>query len=376
MFKKVIILLLLLLLVGVLFTPVIAEKTETILTDVLGREITVKTPVDSIVIQGSGGGGPFFTLLALGGTKVLNKIVAMDSTLEDNRNDVWQTYVNAIPELEKIQKTGSHTADLNPETVISLNPDVVIVPKNDYNGAVELYNKFEEAGIPVVVMDYHEETLENHKKSIELAGQLIGEEEKAADLYNFYKNQMEIVTSRLENYSGEKPRVYVECANSGADELGNSYGNYMWGALIKKCNGDNIGEGAVETYGIMNEEAILKKDPEVIIFTGSYWPKNPDSFRLGFLADEKTAKGTLKPFLSREGWDTMSAMKNNRVYGINHGMSREIFDFAAFQFIAKSLYPDLFADIDPEANLKKFYDIYMPVKLTGKWMIDAGQINE
>jgi iron complex transport system substrate-binding protein len=126
----------------------------------------------------------------------------------------------------------------------------------------------------------------------------------------------------------------------------------------------------------MNEEAILKKDPEVIIFSGSYWPKNPDSFGLGFLADEETAIGTLKPFLSREGWDTMSAMKNNRVYGINHGMSREIFDFAAFQFIAKSLYPDLFADIDPEANLKKFYDIYMPVKLTGKWMLDAGQINE
>jgi iron complex transport system substrate-binding protein len=376
MIKKIRIFFILLLLSALFVSPAFADKTTTTLTDVLGREVTVQTPVDSMVVQGSGGGGPFFTLLALGGPDIVKKIVAMDSTLEDNRNDVWQEYVKAIPELEKIPKTGSHTADLNPETVISLKPDVVIVPKGDYTGAVELYNKFEEAGIPVVVTDYHAETLENHKKSIELIGQLIGEEAKAAKLYDYYKSQMDIVTSRLDNYSGKKPRVYVECASSSADELGNSYGDYMWGALIKKCKGDNIGEGSVETYGIMNKEYILKQDPEVIIYTGSYWPKAPQSFRLGFSATDETAKETLKPYISREGWESLSAIKNSRVYGINHGMSREIFDFAAFQFIAKSLYPELFADVDPEANLKDFYDTYMPVKLTGKWMINAGQIND
>ncbi len=353
---------------------VCAEKTETTLTDVLDREVTLQTPVDKMVLQGSGGGGPFFTLLAIGGPEALDKVVAMDNTLEENRNDVWEKYVEALPQLESIPKTGSHTSELNPETVIALNPDVIIVPKNDYTGAVEVYSKFDEAGIPVVVMDYHEETLENHKKSIELVGQLLGMEDKAAEVSNYYEEQMEIVNSHLESVTGEKPRIYIECANTGSSELGNTYGDYMWGAIATKCKGDNIAEGSIETYGIINEEYLLKADPEVVLYTGSYWPKQPQSFRLGFASTEKVAEDTIKPYLEREGWDALSAYKNNRVYGLNHGMSREIFDFAAFQFIAKALYPDLFADVDPEKNLETFYDKYLPVDFSGVWMMDAGQI--
>lgn len=367
--RKVVSILILVLSLFVVSSTVCAEKTEVTLTDIIGNDVTVKVPVDSMVLQYSGSGGPFYTLFALEGKDAVKKIAAIDDGLEVNRNDIWKKFVQAVPELDNVPTVGSGK-DLNVETVISLNPDVVVVPQDSYKGAVEIYKKIEEAGVPVVVIDYHAETLENHKKSIELMGQLLGKEERASELYADYQAQMDVVNSRINSITSEKPRVYIECASKNADELTNSYGNYMWGALVKMCRGDNIGEGVLENYGPMSQEVILKKDPEVIIYTGSFWPKEPKSFRLGFESTEESARASLAPYLNRAGWEDLSAIKNNRVYGIYHGLSRDIIDFAAFQFIAKSLYPDEFKDVNPEENLKAFFEKYMPVELSGVWTID------
>ncbi|HWQ67642.1 MAG TPA: ABC transporter substrate-binding protein, partial [Methanospirillum sp.] len=358
-----------LLLVSVITLPATAEKTEVTLTDINGKQVTLKVPVDSMVLQYSGSGGPFYTLFALEGKDGVKKIAAMDDGLNTNRNDIWKKFLEAVPELEKVPKVGEGK-DLSVETVISLKPDVLVVPKDSYKGAVEVYNKVEEAGVPVVVMDYHAETLENHKKSIELMGQLLGKEEKATELFNDYKAQMDVVSNKLSQISGVKPRVYVECAGKSADEIYNTYSKYMWGALVSNCGGDNIAEGAIETYGPISQEVILKKDPEVIIYTGSYWPKESKSFRLGFASTEKSAQESLAPYLKRTGWEEISAMKNNRVYGVYHGLGRDIIDFAAFQFLAKAMYPEQFKDVDPEKNLKEFFAKYLPVDLSGVWFVE------
>ena len=52
-----------------------------------------------------------------------------------------------------------------------------------------------------------------------------------------------------------------------------------------------------------------------------------------------------------------------------HDLSRHIFDFAGTQFLAKQIYPELFEDINPEENLRDFFDKYMPVELDGVWTI-------
>nr|WP_319540688.1 ABC transporter substrate-binding protein [uncultured Methanospirillum sp.] len=361
-----------LLLISLLASSGFAEKAEKTLTDITGNQVTVKVPVDKMVIQYSGSGGPFYTLFALEGKDAVKKIAAIDDGLQVNRADIWNKFIEAVPELKNVPVVGSGK-DLNVESVVSLKPDVLVVPKDNYDSAVEIYKKVEEAGIPVVVMDYHAETLANHEKSIELMGNLLGKEDRAKELFNDYKSQMDIVNSRLDKITEPKPRVYIECASKNAGELTNSYANYMWGALVEMCHGDNIAEGAIKTYGPLSQEVVLKKDPEVIIYTGSYWPKEPASFRLGFDSTEQKARDTLAPYLNREGWESLSATKNNRIYGIYHGLSRDIIDFAAFQYIAKSLYPEEFKDVNPEENLKTFFSKYLPVDLSGVWTLDPAK---
>ena len=45
------------------------------------------------------------------------------------------------------------------------------------------------------------------------------------------------------------------------------------------------------------------------------------------------------------------------------------FDFAGTQMLAKLCQPELFADVDPEENLRTFFEKYMPVELEGVWMV-------
>jgi hypothetical protein len=41
----------------------------------------------------------------------------------------------------------------------------------------------------------------------------------------------------------------------------------------------------------------------------------------------------------------------------------------AYQYIAKQLYPDAFADVDPDANFRAYHARYLPVGYSGTWMI-------
>src|SRR5699024_1491745 len=208
---------------------------------------------------------------------------------------------------------------------------------------------------------------EHHEDSIELLGELFGEEEKAQEITDFYDEEIEKVTSRLEEVDEEKPTVYIESGDGGPDEYSNTYGNMMWGELVDLYGGENITWDAVENAEPIQSEFLLKENPDIIMITGSYWPNNPDSMRLGFLSDEDESQELLHNFTERTGWDELDAVKNDRVYSVHHALDRKIYDFAAIQYMAKVFYPDEFEDIDPEENLAAFYDEFYPVELKGLW---------
>jgi iron complex transport system substrate-binding protein len=144
----------------------------------------------------------------------------------------------------------------------------------------------------------------------------------------------------------------------------------MWGALIQRVHGQNITKGVVEGEQPASPEFVLKSNPQVVVLAGSNWPKRPDSLKLGYFADTADARTRLKRFLTRPGWDGMDAVKNRRVYGIHHGLAREIWDFYPIQCFAKWFYPELFADLDPLSNFKEFHQKFLKVDYSGVWSVE------
>ena len=50
-------------------------------------------------------------------------------------------------------------------------------------------------------------------------------------------------------------------------------------------------------------------------------------------------------------------------------MGCELFDLSSLEFIAKTIYPEEFADMEPEKDLQEYFASYLPFELEGVWMV-------
>ena len=343
------------------------------ITDVTGRTVTLKKPAERVVLQWSGAGGPFFTISALMGKDTPKVIAGMDTSLQDYRADMWKHFTTEMPELAKIPVVGTiGDKTFNAEQVVALNPDVIFIPvdlKDQYESDAKA--KMDAAGIQTIYIDYHAEKLESHQKSIKAIGKALGKEERAAEISKFYTNRVTRVLDRVSKINKPKPTVYLEVGMNGPEEFGNSFSsNYSWGALATMAGADVITKDVIKKTSPINPEFILEKNPDIIMIMGSYWPKKPTSMRLGFEATEDSSQALLKAFTTeRQGWSELKAVENKQVYSAHHGLPREVFDAAVFEYLAKTFYPEEFKDVDPEATLKEFYDKFLPFSYSGIWFM-------
>lgn len=343
------------------------------ITDVTGRTVTLKKPAERVVLQWSGAGGPFFTISALMGKDTPKVIAGMDTSLQEYRADMWKHFTTEMPELAKIPVVGTiGDKTFNAEQVVALNPDVIFIPvdlKDQYESDAKA--KMDAAGIQTIYIDYHAEKLESHQKSIEAIGKALGKEERAAEISKFYTDRVTRVLDRVSKINKPKPTVYLEVGMNGPEEFGNSFSsNYSWGALATMAGADVITKDVIKKTSPINPEFILEKNPDIIMIMGSYWPKKPTSMRLGFEATEDSSQALLKAFTTeRQGWSELKAVENKQVYSAHHGLPREVFDAAVFEYLAKTFYPEEFKDVDPEATLKEFYDKFLPFSYSGIWFM-------
>ncbi|MPN06472.1 hypothetical protein SDC9_153728 [bioreactor metagenome] len=232
-------------------------------------------------------------------------------------------------------------------------------------------DRLSDAGIQVAFVNYHAQTIDMHRKSTVLIGEIMGKKERAEEIANFYEEQMNLVTDRIATLDAAAPRptVYMEFSR-GVDTFGNSWADKMWGALIPICGGTNIAAGLSDGNSVdVAPEQVLASNPDVIILAASPQKDIDNNVVLGYGQDAAVAEERLAEYKNRNGWSEINAVKNQRMGALYHDLSRHIFDFAGAQFLAKTIQPELFKDVDPEANLQLFFEKYMPVELNGAWTI-------
>ncbi len=347
-----------------LFASYSFAQTTTI-TDVLDREVTFDAPAKRVIVG-------FYPedYMAIGTEAAYDNVVGMSKYIWQARSANWEMNVKHRPSLDEIAAIGRvDTNTFSVEKVISLNPDLIMLADWQYKALGSDIQRLEGAGIPIVVVDYNAQTLERHIKSTELIGVITGQEERATKIANEYKQNIEMITARLEKANLPKPKVYTEFGASGVNEIGYTFGKNMWGAISTVAGGDNISAPYVEWWGKLNPEQIIAANPDVIVMTG-YENGGSDAMLMGQGVEESVAKERLEGFKKRTGWSSISAVKNNRMYAAYHGACRTILDGALIQFYAKAMYPELFADLDPNKAYKEFYEKYMPVTPEGTFITE------
>lgn len=344
----------------------------TTIKDVLGREVKVDVPVKNAVLT-------FYypDYIAVTGVENFKHIKGISREFWEKFNPgSWALFSEKMPELKDIVDVGYvTTGTFSTEKLLSLNPDVLILPEIQYQALASELPRIEQAGVPVVVVDFNTQSVERHTQSAKIFGQLAKTEERAEKIANEYASGIADIQARVKKANLSKPKIYIEFGNKGPSEYSFTFGKNMWGAIANTVGGDNISAPFVENWGPINAEQLLTSKPEVIMISGTEMghDTNPEMMSMGINISEEDAQRRLKGFLNRTGWNDLPAVKNHRVYGIYHTASRSLSDLAASQFMAKALYPELFKDVDPQKTFIDFHKNYLPIMPVGTFFTHLKQ---
>lgn len=329
----------------------ILNKTADSITliDEVGRTVTVDLPVKKIV---SSDYRAMEALLAIGAKDM---IIGVDSNFHKQ-----MPYFG----LKDAAEVGIHAQEVNYEQILSLKPDIVIVPLSQGASADEISSKLK--GVPVIVMSIS--SREVMIPQLEIMGQLLGKEEEAGKLIEWTQKYDKIVEERLKDRkTKDMPTFYYESMTDlGKKWLAITPLDYKAGKASEGCGGRNIAADLVINTTSVQEDAewVLSKNPDFII--------------LDCMGGQMTGPGKTesdvqnnltKTIESRasEGFQNMTAVKNGHIYLLSRDFISGPRWVIGHICIAKWFHPDLFKDLSPEEINKEYLREFQGIELDGTW---------
>ncbi len=346
------------------------------ITDIAGRNVTFEKPVERIIL---GEGRMIYALAAVGKDDPFAKVVGW-------RNDLWTTdrgnfdaYVSKFPKGKDIPFLGNLTnGTLQTETIAKLQPDVMLMLIGSKSAADEtgLEETLGKIGVKLVYIDFRDHVIENTEKSLKILGELIGEKSRGEEVAAYWKQQISIVTDRIQAANVTKRKVFLYGA-AGISDCCITFGADNFGLMVDIAGGHNIGADFLPGYtGQLNPEQIVASNPDVVIVTGSDWSNMKDArgyVRLGAgtAKDSTENRASLAELMRNPAFANSTAVTNREVHAIWHQFYINPYQFVAVQKIAKWLHPDLFADLDPDATFREFHANFLPIDYDPGYWLDG-----
>ncbi|MEM2873138.1 MAG: ABC transporter substrate-binding protein [Nitrososphaerales archaeon] len=266
-----------------------------IIIDDLGQSINItKTPQRIVSISAS----CTEILYALG---CGDKIVAVDKTSD-------------YPPEVKDKPCVGPASNLNVELIVNLDPDIVFA----WGGSEKAINRLKELNITVVAI--YPRSISGIMDDIGLIGKIMNKEAEASNLISEMQNRLDTIKGKLSNLTvGEKPLVYYELYRLGSTAGPGTVSDEM----ISLAGGINIAANQTIQYPTLSSEYIISMNPDVIIVLSGY-----------------TSIDEIK---SRSGWQSINAVKNDRIYQIDKGLTSFTPRIVlGIEQMARWFHPDLF----------------------------------
>lgn len=325
---------------------------EVLLTDMIGREVSiVPGGYDRVVCIGA---GALRMYSYIGDVGLLCGVEDIDNTALSERpmmfDSVARPYVLAygdvFSQLPSCGVGGPMAQTAEAEKILSCDPDIVISEYEDVDKANALQ---EQLGVPVVTLSTGSKGVfdDAFYDSMALLGQIFGQEEKAAALAAFVKDEAAEISERTAAIAeDDKPSVYV-CG------LGN------WGTTDHLMTAENY-----VSFEIANVKNVLSGTG-----TEGIQPIEEEKFvALGEAMDmiimDAAAVKNIKPLYQEDPtlFDTCKAWQNGEVYlEMAYNAYYTNFEIALINtwFIAKTVYPEQFADVDLTEKANEVTQVFL-----------------
>lgn len=280
-----------------------SSQSDRTVTDREGTEVNIPTKIEKIIST-----APSNTEVIMG-LGLNDKLVAIDTYSTD-----IEGVDQEIPQID--------FSNPDAETIIGLEPDIVIASGHNKTGSTEdPFKAISEAGIPVVYIP-SSESMEGVYEDINFIADVLNEKEKGQAMVDSMKekvSEIKAIGDKIE----DKKTVYFEI--SPAPSLF-SFGNATFlNEMIELVGATNIFANE-EGWISPTEESIIDANPDVIITNASYMENATEEIK------------------SREAWDVITAVKDNAVYLVDKNASSRPSQnsIKALEEIAKAVYPDYY----------------------------------
>lgn len=337
---------------------------EVRVTDILGREVVLDAPATRIVL----GEGRHMSVLGLLHDDPVALVAGwrQDKAMDEVTLAAWRA---AFPALDAIAPVGSGSRDLSVEAVIALQPDLLVLSLMD-SGDVAMdraRDQIQAAGIPVAYVDFFSHPLENAMPSLRILGALTGAEARAEAFADFYETRLNRITERLRDPAITRPRVFfhVHAAPTGCCS---TVGGGVFADFIRVAGGENVGAEAVEAVlGNVSLEFLIAADPDFYIATGGQHMAARGGLVLGSGVTAEAAVASFAALTAAPGIASLRAVEGGQAAGVWHLFNDTPTHIALIEYLAKTLHPELFADLDPEATLREIDARFSVVDVPGTW---------
>jgi iron complex transport system substrate-binding protein len=210
----------------------------------------------------------------------------------------------------------------NKETIASLNPDLLL--------ATTIHDAdlptFRNLGYKVLVLNPTD--VNSVLNDILMVGKATNSEQSAQNLVDSINSEIDSISQKIAAAHMEKPKVYYEVwldMSAGSTSFIND--------VITKAGGENIFGTEVDQYPTVSSETIVQKNPDIILL-----PTEMAN------AGEAPFYGSVDEVKARPGWNTISAIQNDRIVIVDGSLFAEAGPRIGEQIAvtAKALYPELF----------------------------------
>lgn len=367
-FGHVPVLIAILALAAVLLPPLRAGAGSLHVTDVAGHEVTLEAPATRLVL----GEGRHMTVLGLLHDDPVARVAGwrLDKALDDV---TLAAYRERFPAIDDLRPVGSGNRDLSVESIIALDPDLVVLSLVDARdpGMGVARARLASAGIPVVHVDFFSHPLENAIPSLRILGTLTGAEARAEEFITFYEERLSRIRDRLAEAAPPRPRVFLH-AHAQPTGCCSTAGQGIFHDFIEIAGGHNIGQDVLPgVAGNVSLEYLLSADPDVYVATGGTHLAARGGLTLGPGVSAAAARDSFDTLLAARGIGALSAVQAGRSAGIWHLFNDSPVHIAVIEYLARLFHPELFGDVDPAATLKEIDDRFSAVPVAGTWWIRA-----
>ena len=330
--------------------------SEITVTDMIGRELTVTPGSYTRVV--CIGAGALRMYSYIGDVSLLCGVEDIDNlTLEERPkmfDSVARPYVLAYGDvfstLPSCGVGGPNAQAAEAEKILSCNPDIVISEYEDVEKEDALQ---EQLRVPVVTLKSGPNGVfdDAFSQSMTLLGQIFGEEEKAEALVSFIAAETAEIAERTASIADEdKPAVYV-CG------LGN------WGTTNHLMTSQTY--ASFEVANIRNVVTDLGANGVQPIEEEKFVALGAD---MDIIVMDAAAVKNIKPLYQEDPtmFDSCKAWQTGEVYlEMAYNAYYTNYEIALINtwFIAKSVYPDLFADVDITAKTNEITSAFLGKEL-------------